>query len=199
MNIKERIRKIINEDNRMRQPIREIVKDIISVVKNENDGEFYLPEYFEDRDSMTYEFNGLDSFSVEVLIEDGPYGVNASFLRDYNTILVTIRYDKNNKKSILYKLIGELNEVIAHEIRHLKQQKTNMFDLDVEEPESPLEYYIQPHEIDAQYFGFKRLSRLLKKPLSKVVKDWFDTHKDLHRLNDDEIKIVINKILNHKK
>jgi hypothetical protein len=112
MNIKERIRKIINEDNRMRQPIREIVKDIISVVKNENDGEFYLPEYFEDRDSMVYEFSKLNPFSVNVIIEYGKYGVNASYMRDDETIIVSIQYDKNDKKNILYKLIGELNEII---------------------------------------------------------------------------------------
>lgn len=199
MNIRETIRKIINEDNRMREPIRKIVRDIISVVKNEDEGEFYLPEYFEDDDSMVYEFNKLNPFSVDVIIEYGKYGVNASYLRDDEIIIVKIQYDKNDKKNILYKLIGELNELIAHELRHLKQHKTGLFDLDVEEPESPLEYYTQPHEIDSQYFGFKRLSRLTKKPFNKVVKNWFDTHKELHQLNDNEVEIVVDKILNYRK
>jgi len=105
MNIKETIRKIINEDNRMREPIRKIVRDIISVVKNEDEGEFYLPEYFEDDDSMVYEFNKLNPFSVDVIIEYGKYGVNASYVRDDETIMVKIQYGKNDKNNILYKLM----------------------------------------------------------------------------------------------
>ena len=76
MNIRETIRKIINEDNRIREPIRKIVKDIISIVKEEDEGEFYLPEYFED--TMVYEFIGLNPFSVELIIEYGKFGVNAN-------------------------------------------------------------------------------------------------------------------------
>jgi len=199
MNVRESIRKIINEDNRMRRPIRKVVRDIITLIKQEGTGEFYLPEYFEEENSMVYEFIGLNPFSVEVIIEYGEYEVDAYFSRDNDTIIITIRYEKNEKNSILYDLVGELNEVVAHELRHIVQQKNNLYDLDVEEPESPLEYYSQPHEIDAQYFGFKRLSRLLKKPFDKVVRNWFDTHKEQHRLDDDEIEIVIDKILNHKK
>lgn len=196
MNIRETIRKIINEDNRMREPIRKIVKDIISIVKEEDEGEFYLPEYFED--TMVYEFIGLNPFSVELIIEYGKFGVNAQYMREDDTIVVKIQYEEGDKKNMLYKLIGELNEIIAHELRHSKQQQKSMFDLDVEEPEGSLEYYTQPHEIDAQYHGFKRLSKLLKKPFKDVVEDWFDTHKDLHQLNDDEINIVVDKILNYK-
>lgn len=196
MNIRETIRKIINEDNRMREPIRKIVRDIISIVKEEDEGEFYLPEYFED--TMVYEFIGLNPFSVELIIEYGNFGVNAQYMRNDDTIVVKIQYEEVDKKNTLYKLIGELNEVIGHELRHLKQQQKSMFDLDVKEPESSLEYYTQPHEIDAQYHGFKRLSRLLKKPFKNVVEDWFDTHKDLHQLTDDEIEIVINKILKYR-
>jgi hypothetical protein len=69
MNVRESIRKIINEDNRMRRPIRKVVRDIITLIKQEGTGEFYLPEYFEDGDSMVYEFIGLNPFSVEVIIE----------------------------------------------------------------------------------------------------------------------------------
>jgi hypothetical protein len=196
MNIRETIRKIINEDNRMREPIRKIVKDIISIVKEEDEGEFYLPEYFED--TMVYEFIGLNPFSVELIIEYGKFGVNAQYMREDDTIVVKIQYEEGNKKNMLYKLIGELNEIIAHELRHSKQQQKSMFDLDVEEPEGSLEYYTQPHEIDAQYYGFKRLSKLLKKPFKDVVEDWFDTHKELHQLTDDEIEIVINKILKYR-
>ena len=199
MNVRENIRRILNENNRMSGIIRAIVRDIIFVFKQEDDGEYYLPEYFEERDEMVYEFDGLNPFSVEVNIEDGDYDVDAEYYRDDETILIKITYDTSNKNEILYKLIGDLNEVVAHEVRHIKQQRKNMFDLNVEEPKSSLDYYTQPHEIDAQYFGFKRISRLRKIPFDDVVKEWFETHKDTHKLNDDEIGIVVDKILNYKK
>ncbi len=198
MSMRQTIRKIINEDNKMREPIRKIVRDIITVFKFEDEGEFFLPEYFDDRDSMIYDFLGLNPFSVELIIDYGNYGVNAYYSRDDETIVVKIQYDEGDKNSILYKLIGDLNETVAHELRHIKQNKTGMFDLDVKEPDTPLEYYTQEHEIDSQYFGFKRLSKLLRKPLEEIVKNWFETNREIHRLNDDEIEIVIDKILTHK-
>ena len=51
----------------MKGKIRQIVRDIITVFKNEDEGEFQLPEYFEDRDEMVYNFVGLPvPLSVEV-------------------------------------------------------------------------------------------------------------------------------------
>ena len=63
------------------------------------------------------------------------------------------------------------------------------------EEEDPFKYYTQPHEIDAQVFGFKRLSKIAKKPYELVVKNWFNKHRDIHRLNDREMIEVINILL----
>ena len=90
MSMRQTIRKIINEDNKMREPIRKIVRDIITVFKFEDEGEFFLPEYFDERESMTYDFLGLNPFSVEVIIDYGNYGVNAYYSRDDETIVVKI-------------------------------------------------------------------------------------------------------------
>lgn len=198
MNIRESIREILIEDNRMRGVIRHLVRDVVEVFKNEDEGEFYLPEYFEDRDEMLYEFDGLYPFTMEIYLEHGEYGVNAEYAREDEIFLIKIRYNPEDKKTILYKLVGELNEIIAHELTHLKQKIKKTFNLDVDEPETSIEYYTQPHEIDAQYYGFKRLSKLTRKPFKDVVKNWFDTHKELHKLKDNEIEIVVDKILNYK-
>ena len=103
-----------------------------------------------------------------------------------------------NKKSLLYDLNGELNEIIAHEIRHIDQRNKKTFNLDGPEEEDPYEYYTQPHEIDAQVFGFKRLSKIAKKPYEMVVKNWFDKHKDIHRLSNKEMEDVINILIKNK-
>jgi len=91
--------------------------------------------------------------------------------------------------------LGELNQVVAHEIRHLDQKTKGTFDLNIPEEEDPFKYYTQPHEIDAQVFGFKRLSKITKKPYELIVKNWFNKHKDIHRLNDKEMIEVINILL----
>lgn len=50
--------------------------------------------------------------------------------------------------SYSYQLIGELNEIIAHEMEHVRQDYFDEFDLfDVKTTENNLEYYLQPHEI----------------------------------------------------
>ena len=202
MKIRDIIKTILTEDNRMRNVIRFIVRDIIKVFKENNFGEFHLPEYFEDRDEMVYKFTHFsEPFSVELIMEEGDdgYDLDANFYRDENVIEIKIIYNPDEKNSIMYELIGELNEIVAHELRHNYQRHTGSHNLDVEEPESPYEYYTQPHELDAQVFGFKRLSKLINKPFDYVVRNWFDTHKNIHRLSEDESEKVIEQILNYKK
>lgn len=197
---KQKNSKILNEDNRMRNIIRSVIRDIVLVYKNEDEGEFYLPEYFEDRDKMVYDFIGLPAFTLEVnLIHGDVLIVDAEYYRDEEVIKVDIVYNELLKDKLTFEIIGELNDVISHELRHIQQKQKNLFDFYGDEPEDPFDYYTQPHELDAQYFGFKRLSKLTKKPFEKVVRRWFETHKSLHNLTKDQEEIVIDKILNYRK
>jgi hypothetical protein len=96
-------------------------------------------------------------------------------------------------------LAGELNEVLAHEMEHSKQEYHGEFERVVNEPDTSLEYYTQAHEITAQYQGFNRLSKLRKVPMDVVVNDWFETHRDIHGLTPDEEQHVITQILNYQR
>jgi hypothetical protein len=100
---------------------------------------------------------------------------------------------------LLYDLNGELNEIIAHEVRHIHQELTGSYNTKVRKEPKGKEYYTQPHELDAQIFGFKRISKLTKTPFDIVVKRWFNTHNNLHQLNDVDVKYVIDKIMEFKK
>lgn len=81
-------------------------------------------------------------------------------------------------------------------MEHPRQDYFDEFDLfDVKTTENNLEYYLQPHEIIAQVKGFKRISKLSGLPFFVVVKNWFDSHREIHQLNSKEIEIVIDKIL----
>jgi hypothetical protein len=191
---------LLIEDNRRRDVIRTIVRDIITTFKSEDDGEFYLPGFINDEKDY-YDFPGIEDLVVD--LEIGPndsidtFLVDANYYRNEHIIHIEIEYSPDKKMTILYDLVGELNEVVAHEIRHVDQRVKGTFNLDVPEEEDPYKYYTQPHEIDAQVFGFKRLAKITKTPFDVVVKRWFKTHKNLHQLSDQETQDVVTKILNH--
>ena len=125
MNLKEIVRKeLLSEQGRKRDVIRKVIRDIVAVFKNEEEGEFFLPEYFEDRDEMVYDFMTMgETFVIELVMEindETPtFKVNAEIYDEDHSIKVVIQYNLENKNQILYDLIGELNEVIAHELRHI--------------------------------------------------------------------------------
>jgi hypothetical protein len=194
--------KLLVESKRRGGIIRTIVRDIIKLYKMSDDSvEYYLPE--EINGETTYYFPGFDyDISVElefVVTEDvKSYLVNSVYWHEDDVISVKVIYNSDVKDKITYDLIGELNEVVAHEIRHVDQKHRGLFDINNKEEVDSYKYYTQPEEIDAQYFGFKRLSKITKKPFDFIVKNWFDTHKDIHQLNDRETSSVIDKILTFK-
>ena len=193
-------KKPINEGMIDRLAVRTVVKDIVSIIKQNEEGEFYLPEDINDEPEYTLTRKNI-TFSVELTLRFndiiGGFGVNGAYSRDEDVIEMVIEYNPNTINHQLYDLIGEINEVLTHEMVHLKQSYRG--ELDYEDVEgSNLEYYTRNHEIPAQYYGFKRLSKLRKLPLEDVVREWFDTHKKTHMLNPEEVEIVIEKILNYK-
>jgi hypothetical protein len=179
--------------------IRQIVKDIITIFKKESEGEYYLPEEIRE-DEIEYKFFNI-TISIELIIEqnkniDG-YMVNADFFRDDDIIVIKIVYNPENKNQLLYDLIGELNELVSHELRHLHQRDTEMFNLDVDDRRTSFEYYSSPEEIDAQVEGFKRMKKITKRPFEELVRNWFRTHEDIHNLSNQEQQQVIKMILDY--
>ena len=190
---------ILMEDNRRREVIRKIVKDLIIVFKDNEEGDFYLPEYFEDR-IMIYDFPGLNEsltieFKMSINESIDNFIVDANYYGGEDIIEINLEYNPKNKRVMAYDLIGELNEIVAHEIRHVDQKNKGMFDLNKKDETDPYKYYLQPHEMDAQIFGFNRLSKLTRKPFEEIVRNWYKTHKDLHRLTDSQSEKVINKLI----
>ena len=188
----------IQEQKMSRQTVRSVVKDIVEVLKKKRKGNFYLP-----KDSDFYTFTSFPvEFSVELYLShnnksDG-FKINADYSSDDEVIEMIIVYNPKTLESNLYNIIGELNEVISHELEHSLQNYRGELEYDDESEElSPLEYYLQPHEISAQIKGFKRLSKLRKQPIEHVVRQWFESHKDIHSLTPEEEKIVINRLLNN--
>lgn len=178
--------------------VRTVVKDIIKKVKNKKSGFFYLPD-----DNDEYEFINLPfSFSLELTLKvdnklDG-FKINGYYIPDEEVIEVIVLFNPDTITRNLYKLVGDLNELIAHELQHGYQEYRGELPNRDEEPERSVDYYTRDEEIEAQYRGFKRLSKLTKKPFEVVVKEWFDKNQDIHNMNKDETEIVIDKLLDYK-
>ena len=180
--------------------VREIVKHIVKLFKDNSEGEFYLP--YDVNNEEEYQFKDI-YLSVELNIEESEkiedFFINAEFYPEENVISIKIVYNPTDKSKIIYNLIGELNEVITHEITHLHQRDKDLFFLNNKtNSEEGFNYYTKPEEIDAQYYGFKRMSKITKKPFESLVKNWFEKYKDIHQMNNEDSKKVINMILNYK-
>lgn len=190
----------LNESRMNRYAIRTIIKDIVKVLKNEGSGEYVLPEDISD--NMTYNFdNGPEDITVELEIRPNKdinrFYVNGNYVKEIDIIEVLITYNpEQNLDRMMYDIIGDLNDLIAHELEHYNQYTTGEFDLeDNGESEESLHYYTKPYEIKAQIQGFKRLSKIRRIPLEHTIRNWFETHKDIHHLNEKDTETVIDTLL----
>jgi hypothetical protein len=218
--IKESV--IINEVKGIDEPIRRVVRDITNIVKSKEYGEYYLPEdvkgsnvYEYDFDSDFKKFNtsrsyNIPPFSIELTYDanfnmDEPYMVNASLLDDNETIGMVVIINPEHFPQLMYDLIADVNDLVAHEIEHVFQEYGMRPEEEVhykeegeEEPEG-VEYYTQKHEIPAELKGIIRVAKLRKQPIEQVIMDWFKRSKYAHQLNDEEINYMVNFLSNEYK
>jgi hypothetical protein len=168
----------------------------VNVLKNGKSGDFRLPDV---DDGSEYSFINLPfGYSVDLYVRINndveTYKMNAQITTN-DVIQIIIEFNPKTLRRNFYNIIGELNEMIAHELEHLYQyfkgEHTYKY-----QPKKSFKYYTQPHEIGAQRAGFRRVAKLRKLPFNDVVRDWFETHKEIHGLKDDEMEEVIQIIIN---
>jgi len=202
--------KVVNEleDNQLKESlitesrydnvVRTLVKDIISLYKSQREGEFSLPEDIRGEEHMTYSFPQIkNEFSIDLnLAKDDDVDtveVDADYYKDEDTIEITIISNPELGYQNIQELIGELNEVIRHELEHISQhQKGYKFP---KEPKGPLKYYTQQHELEAQLAGFKRRARKENRSVEEVIRGWFRRNEKKHRIKPKQVETVINKLL----
>jgi hypothetical protein len=178
--------------------VRTTVKDILNILKKGEEGTFYLPG----ENGEEYSFTNLPfSYSVNLYVEIDEnikgYGVDGTYSSEDNVIEIGIRFSKMSFRRNIYKIVGELNDIVSHELEHGFQYITEG-KVYKKPPTKSFKYYTQIDEVKAQRVGFRRLSKLTKSPFSHIVKEWFDTHRDVHGLTVNEEKKVINIILDNK-
>jgi hypothetical protein len=178
--------------------VRKVVKDILELIKFQRNGEFVLPEDIRIQDE-TYKFSNLPEFTIELEVIESDvvdrFDVECSYYKEEDVISVDIVINPDVRYTVLYDIIGELNEQIRHEMEHMIQNVRGE-ELPDKEPKSPLKYYSQPHEIGAQIAGFKRKAKITKQPYEKIVRNWFEENKHKHRLNPKQSEKIIQKLLN---
>ena len=183
--------------------IRHVVKDILKVFKHQKEGEYQLPEDIStDEEDMVYDFPQLgSSFTVNLILslndEIDTVDVDGEYYEDDDSIDIRIESNPNLDQETLQELYYELNELVAHELQHLIQRDDG-YVFPKKETKKSLKYYTQPHEIDAQITGFKRRAQKERKPYEDVVRSWFKRNQLKHQLTQDEMGVVINKLLGGK-
>lgn len=178
--------------------VRAIVKDIVYVFKTHKNGDFELPEDISDEE-MVYDFDKLPTtFSVTLSITNddsiNTVDIDGNYYDDEDVIEIMIVTNPNKHNELIYELIGELNELIRHELEHLIQVYTGYIFPD-REPEDPKEYYTQKHELQALKKGFKRKSKVVKKNYELLIRDWFEKNEHKHNLSQKDVGYVIDRIL----
>jgi hypothetical protein len=192
----------LQEQKMTREAIRNVVKDIVNILKTNEEGDFQLPENDYGRG---YSFNRFPvEFTVELTVEHDEtlenYELNAEYSSEDDVVEIIIRYNPSELRTSMYDIVGELNELIAHELEHSLQSYRGEFqDRKGKTKNNPLKYYLQPHEIPAQIAGFKRIARLRKLPLETVIRQWFKSHGDIHTLTSKQQEKVIDALLKYGK
>lgn len=196
------LKESITESNMSRMSriaVRTTVKDILNIIKNKEEGDYRLPDV---EDGSEYSFTNLPfGFSVDLSVKideniDG-YKLNGDYSSEDDVIEIIILFNPKTLRKNIYNIIGELNDIVSHELEHGFQYVTEG-KIYKDPPTKSFKYYTQIDEVKAQRVGFRRLAKLIKSPYSHVVKEWFDTHRDVHGLTLNEEKKVINIILDNK-
>jgi hypothetical protein len=193
--INENIKEIITED--VYDTItNKIVHDIIYLVKYQRDGDFELP--LDINGGEFYQFdNLLNNFSIELFLRESDkvdtFDADADYYRDDDVIQIMIVTNPNSKNTILQDLVYELNELVRHELEHVKQNESG-YDFP-KSPKSAYKYYSQSHELDALKQGFRKRAKKEKRDLESVVREWFEKNQHKYIMKPKQLENIINLIV----
>ena len=203
------ITKIVNEvepkqmnesllvEGQLDKTTRKLVQDIIEFFKYQREGEFGLPEDTSN-DEMVYELPGFNNFSIflDLQLSDDvdTVDVDGDLYYDDDLLYITIISNPDTGYNILDELTKELNEVIRHELEHIRQHEQG-YNFPKKEPKSPEKYYTQPHELEAQRAGFRKRAKSEKADFETLVRDWFKKNPHKHNLKHGQQEKVIQQII----
>ena len=122
--------------------------------------------------------------------------INGALMSDGDTISIVIIINPEHYPSLMYDLMADINDLVAHEIEHIFQENYMRPDSEMhhsygEEQPSGKDYYKQSHEIPAELKGIIRVAKLRNQPIKQVIGDWFKRSQYAHKLNDkDSLELI---------
>ena len=187
----------ITEDLGYRKTVRDVVRDIVFEIKKNlrSQREITFPEYNLGQDppfDLVLKINPTPKKHRHELLK--PFDVQAFWVENEDTIEVEVDIDENAGNEIFYELIGELNDVVRHELEHRKQEYSG-YEFPDKEYKQPLRYYTQQHEIEAQVAGFKRKAKIQGRNIEDVMREFFNRRKKVYNLKQSTIDKIVARLM----
>jgi hypothetical protein len=178
--------------------VDDLIVDIVRMLERKTSGVFYLPEE-NDEETMTYSYKGVNDLTLEFEVIQDPTipepEVDGEYVNNDAIVVLQVVYNPNEPfDEVMEIILPEVHEVLTHEIVHFLQEESG-YQFPKKEPKKSLKYYTQKHEIEAQLKGFEKKSKVTKKEISDVMKDWFEKYPHKHNLTKDEVSKLIKKLL----
>ena len=179
--------------------IRNIVKEIALEIKNDLHGQRM-------KNLGSYDVGMEEPIEVELYVnypvkikKTGkkyellkPFDVEGEWDDDFDVIRFMITIDKDADLSMMYDFIGELNDVVTHELEHVNQTKKG-YEFPEKDYKQAKRYYLQQHEIEAQVKGFKRKAKLQGRNIEEVIREYFQRRHFKKSLID----LFVERLMNH--
>lgn len=158
---------------------RKIVRDIIKIVRSGDEGSWELPsdisgENYYEKDLYVF-FDWKKGWNES----NQKYFVDGNYDDETETMAITLFINEDYYPQLLYDLIADLNDIVAHEYEHHYQKlglrpDDEYFDGDYEDQPDDWTYYLQPHEIPAVFRGVRRVMKLRRISFERALDEWYE-------------------------
>jgi hypothetical protein len=180
----------VSEAKVPRTMVRGIIQKIVNTLKKKEEGEINIPFM-----SGGEEYNIMVDIRFNDEIESArDFDLNSFYNTDTGDVEILIQVDPDRLEKSLFSIIGELNDDLTHELQHSRQSEEGRLD-DEDFQGDNFEYFMQPAEIEAQYFGLKQKAKSMGLPMEDVIDDWFMFRQEKFELTDDEVAKIKNAVL----
>jgi hypothetical protein len=192
---------LLNEGSKWDEPVRKIVRDMVTIIKNDDTGSWLLPGEVSDQNE--YSFHGVPG--VQLYFDwdydynlDEPFYLNGDYDGETDTMNVILMINPKYHPKNMYDIVADLNDIVRHEYEHHLQEWGYSSEEETgKESRRGISYYLRKDEIPAEIKGFRRIVKLRKEPVEKVMKDWFERHKNIHKFSDKQIKKLIPQLVDY--
>ena len=180
----------VSEARVPRTMVREITRQIVNILKKKQEGEYQIP-YMSGEEEYNVELDVRFNSEIESARD---FELNSHYNPDTGNTEFLIEINPDRLEKSLFSIIGELNDDLTHELQHSRQSEEGRLD-DEDFHGSNFDYFMQPDEIEAQYFGLKQKAKSMGLPMKDVIDDWFMFRQDKFELTDDEVAKIKNAVL----